>query len=94
MNEFLALIAQARAVSQSHFPSSLIFSNVSVRMQLCLSQRPLLHGEYEGVVVNVMLKFSHVFEFLRFKFSSIVTENFVWAAKYTYPRLQEFLNDS
>ena len=29
-------------------------------MQLCCLQRPLLKGEYEGTVVNVMLTFLHI----------------------------------
>ena len=50
--------AQCRLVSQSYLVSSLILSIISVRVLLCLSKRPLLHGLYAAVVFTSMLNFS------------------------------------
>ena len=41
-NEFLALTAQATAISKSHLVSSMVLATVKPRIALCLSTRPLL----------------------------------------------------
>ena len=59
MRQFFAFTAQARALSQVHVMSSLIFKAISVRILLCRSQTPFNHGDSAGVVIMFILKFSH-----------------------------------
>ena len=58
MRQFFAFTAHARAVSQVHLMSSLIFKTISVRILLCRSQTLFDHGDSAGVVMFI-LKFSH-----------------------------------
>ena len=54
IKELFAKTDHARAVSQSHLLSSLTFNTVSASMWLYFSHKPLLQGEYAGVVLTVM----------------------------------------
>ena len=59
LREFLALMAQARAMSKSQLVSCGILSSMSNRIRLWCFTRPLLQGDLVAVLLTVIPKFLH-----------------------------------
>ena len=59
MRQFFAFTAHARAVSQVHLMSFLVFKTISVRILSCHSPTPFDNGNSANVVIMFILKFSH-----------------------------------
>ena len=58
--EFLALTHQETATSKSHWVSSKTLSSLSGSIRLCLSTKPLLHGDSAAVVWMAIPKLLHM----------------------------------
>ena len=58
--EFLVLAHQETATSKSHWVSSKTLSSLSASIRLCLSTKPLLHGDSAAVVWMTIPKLLHM----------------------------------